>query len=111
MLVHFVMTTVNAIISPMESFLVNINLAQIIFRLLYKIKVSKTFFRLFTFFFLFPGAIFHAGDEEYMNAFKKAVIETRSEHIAPSFKVETSIKQVEVNTDSFKTAAAGSYEY
>ncbi|XP_043794555.1 glutamate receptor ionotropic, kainate 2-like isoform X3 [Apis laboriosa] len=52
------------------------------------------------------GAIFHAGDEEYMNAFKKAVIETKSEHIAPSFKVETSIKQVEVNTDSFKTAAA-----
>lgn len=60
---------------------------------------------------MFLGAIFHAGDEEYMNAFKKAVIETKSEHIAPSFKVETSIKQVEVNTDSFKTAAAGSYEY
>ncbi|XP_026301854.1 glutamate receptor ionotropic, kainate 2 isoform X2 [Apis mellifera] len=52
------------------------------------------------------GAIFHAGDEEYMDAFKKAVIDTKSEHIAPSFKVETSIKKVEVNTDSFKTAAA-----
>lgn len=63
------------------------------------------------FFPLFSGAIFHAGDEEYMDAFKKAVIDTKSEHIAPSFKVETSIKKVEVNTDSFKTAAAGTYEY
>lgn len=60
---------------------------------------------------MFSGAIFHAGDEEYMDAFNKAVTDTKFEHIAPSFKMEASIKQVEINTDSFQTAAAGSYEY
>ncbi|CAK9806372.1 Glutamate receptor ionotropic, kainate 2 [Anthophora quadrimaculata] len=52
------------------------------------------------------GAIFHAGDEEHMAAFLKAVYEAKFEHVAPAFVLEPIIKQVEVNTDSFKTAAA-----
>ncbi|CAK9800332.1 Glutamate receptor ionotropic, kainate 2 [Anthophora plagiata] len=52
------------------------------------------------------GAIFHAGDEEHMAAFLKAVYEARFEYIAPAFELQPIIKQVEVNTDSFKTAAA-----
>ncbi|XP_017787964.1 PREDICTED: glutamate receptor ionotropic, kainate 2-like isoform X1 [Habropoda laboriosa] len=52
------------------------------------------------------GAIFHAGDEEHMAAFLKAVYEARFEHVAPAFELQPIVKQVEVNTDSFKTAAA-----
>lgn len=52
------------------------------------------------------GAIFHAGDEEYKAAFQKAVYEARFEHVAPAFEIQPVIKDVEVNTDSFKTAAA-----
>ncbi|KAK9303590.1 hypothetical protein QLX08_004755 [Tetragonisca angustula] len=52
------------------------------------------------------GAIFHAGDEEHMAAFKTAVYKTRFEHVAPAFELQFIIKEVEVNTDSFKTAAA-----
>ena len=46
-----------------------------------------------------------------MAAFKTAVYKTRFEHVAPAFELQFIIKEVEVNTDSFKTAAAGSYEY
>ncbi|XP_076280538.1 glutamate receptor ionotropic, kainate 2 [Lasioglossum baleicum] len=52
------------------------------------------------------GAIFHDGDEEHKAAFLKAVYETKFEHGAPAFELKTTIRQVEVNTDSFKTAAA-----
>ncbi|XP_053977682.1 glutamate receptor ionotropic, kainate 2-like isoform X1 [Hylaeus volcanicus] len=52
------------------------------------------------------GAIFHAGDEEHRAAFEKAVYEARFERIAPTFELQAVIKEVEVNTDSFKTAAA-----
>ncbi|CAK9800330.1 Glutamate receptor ionotropic, kainate 2 [Anthophora plagiata] len=41
-----------------------------------------------------------------MAAFLKAVYEARFEYIAPAFELQPIIKQVEVNTDSFKTAAA-----
>lgn len=59
---------------------------------------------------MLSGAIFHAGDEEYKAAFQKAVYEARFEHVAPAFEIQPVIKDVEVNTDSFKTAAAGLYE-
>ncbi|XP_076246197.1 glutamate receptor ionotropic, kainate 2 isoform X2 [Calliopsis andreniformis] len=52
------------------------------------------------------GAIFHAGDEEHKAAFRKAVYESRFEHVAPAFEFQFVIKDVEVNTDSFKTADA-----
>lgn len=60
---------------------------------------------------MLSGAIFHVGDEEHMAAFEKAVYEARFEHVAPTFELKSIIKQVEVNTDSFRTAAAGLYEY
>lgn len=62
-------------------------------------------------FLLLSGAIFHAGDEEHIAAFQSAIYKTKFEHVAPAFKLESIIKQVEVNTDSFRTAAAGLYEY
>ncbi|XP_076667724.1 glutamate receptor ionotropic, kainate 2 isoform X2 [Andrena cerasifolii] len=52
------------------------------------------------------GAIFHAGDDEHKAAFLKAVYEAKFEHVAPAFEFQPIIKQVEVNTDSFKTATA-----
>ncbi|XP_071860840.1 glutamate receptor ionotropic, kainate 2 isoform X1 [Bombus fervidus] len=52
------------------------------------------------------GAIFHAGDEEHIAAFQSAIYKTKFEHVAPAFELEFIIKQVEVNTDSFRTAAA-----
>lgn len=62
-------------------------------------------------FSLLAGAIFHDGDEDHVAAFEKAVNEAKSEHVAPAFVLEPAIKKVEVNTDSFKAAAAGLYEY
>lgn len=62
-------------------------------------------------FSLLSGAIFHAGDEEHMAAFLKAAYEVKFQHVAPTFELQPITKQVEVNTDSFKTAAAGLYEY
>ncbi|XP_076630847.1 glutamate receptor ionotropic, kainate 2 isoform X2 [Colletes latitarsis] len=52
------------------------------------------------------GAIFHSGDEEIRAAFEKAVNESRFEHVAPTFELQHVIKMVDVNTDSFRTAAA-----
>lgn len=59
---------------------------------------------------MLSGAVFHAGDEEYEAAFQKAVYESRFEHVAPAFELQPIIKHVEVKTDSFKTARAGTYE-
>ncbi|XP_076658014.1 glutamate receptor ionotropic, kainate 2 [Halictus rubicundus] len=52
------------------------------------------------------GAIFHDGDDEHKAAFLKAVYETKFEHVAPAFELQYIIKEVKVNTDSFKTAIA-----
>ncbi|XP_029035806.1 glutamate receptor ionotropic, kainate 2-like [Osmia bicornis bicornis] len=52
------------------------------------------------------GAIFHTGDEEHMAAFLKAAYEVKFQHVAPTFELQPVTKHVEVNTDSFKTAAA-----
>lgn len=62
-------------------------------------------------FLLLSGAIFHAGDEEHIAAFESAIYKTKFEHVAPAFELKSIIKQVEVNTDSFRTAVAGLYEY
>ncbi|XP_078053651.1 glutamate receptor ionotropic, kainate 2 [Augochlora pura] len=51
------------------------------------------------------GAIFHGGDEEHKAAFEKAVYEVGFEYAAPAFELKAVIKYVELNTDSFKTAA------
>ncbi|XP_043256506.1 glutamate receptor ionotropic, kainate 2-like [Colletes gigas] len=52
------------------------------------------------------GAIFHTGDEEIRAAFERAVGESKIEHVAPTFELQYVIKMVDVNTDSFRTAAA-----
>ncbi|CAL7945892.1 unnamed protein product [Xylocopa violacea] len=41
-----------------------------------------------------------------MAAFKSAVYYTKRENVAPAFELQPVIKEVDVNTDSFKTAAA-----
>ncbi|KAG7201434.1 hypothetical protein KM043_004194 [Ampulex compressa] len=52
------------------------------------------------------GAIFHTGDEEHIPAFLKAVDESKREHIAPAFELQSVVKKIGISTDSFKTARA-----
>lgn len=56
--------------------------------------------------FLSQGAIFHKDDEDLKATFERAIRETRNEHLAPAFKLIPIIMDVDVDTDSFNTAAA-----
>ncbi|XP_066583370.1 glutamate receptor ionotropic, kainate 2-like [Prorops nasuta] len=52
------------------------------------------------------GAIFHDGDEEYAVALEKAIDQVKYEHVAPAFDIQTVVKRISVNTDSFRTGKA-----
>jgi len=56
-----------------------------------------------------PGAIFHKGDKELRSTFERAIYRTKQEDVAPAFKLVPVIAEVDDNTDSFNTAAAGKY--
>ncbi|XP_047363225.1 glutamate receptor ionotropic, kainate 2-like [Vespa velutina] len=52
------------------------------------------------------GAIFHQDEMEYKAAFDRAILDTIQENPAPAFKLQSSIKMVDSNIDSFKTKLA-----
>lgn len=59
---------------------------------------------------MFSGAIFHKGDEDLRKIFVRAIAETKHENLAPAFELVPVIEDVDDNTDSFKTAAAGEFK-
>ncbi|XP_046833817.1 glutamate receptor ionotropic, kainate 2-like [Vespa crabro] len=52
------------------------------------------------------GAIFHQDEMEYKAAFDRAILDTIQENPAPAFKLQSIIKMVDSNIDSFKTKLA-----